>query len=271
MKTITLANHKGGCAKTTVAMNLSVVLASSGFRVLAIDLDPQGNLSAALGADLAELEETHRIAYRLMLDERGDYSSYLFPARPRLDLIPASIDDDAEALIDGASVTRELLLKLKLDAARPAYDFCVIDTPPALRTPTLNAIAMSDLVIVPVPPGMFPLLGLRQLLKKISRIRKAHAPDVGVMALMTAFRETQTIDKAVREEVIGRFTEDGVFRTTIPRTVAVERATSTLRAVVEADDANPAAFAFHKLADEVKEVLNVEEDKRTAAPRRVTK
>lgn len=271
MRTITLANHKGGCAKTTVAMNLSVVLASSGFRVLAVDLDPQGNLSAALGADLADLEESHKVSYRLMLDERGDFSAYTFNARPRLDVIPASIDDDAEALIDGAAVTRELLLKLKLDAARPSYDFCIIDTPPALRTPTLNALAMSDLVIVPVHPGMFALLGLRQLLKKIARIRKAHTPDMQVMALMTAFREKQTVDRAVLAEVIERFTEDGVFRTSIPRTVAIEHATSTLRAVVEADDANQAAFAFHKLATEVKEVLNVEEIKRAETTRRITK
>src|SRR5215213_1608193 len=92
MKTITLANHKGGCAKTTTALNLAVALASKGARVLAVDLDLQGNLSAALGADLGELEETRKTAHRLLLDPGADYSEYVISARPRLDLLPASLE-----------------------------------------------------------------------------------------------------------------------------------------------------------------------------------
>jgi chromosome partitioning protein len=85
-----------------------------------------------------------------MLDERGDFSTYLVHVRPRLDVLPACLDADAEALLDGQAVSRELLLKQKLAAAQKAYDYCVIDTPPALRVPTLNALAMSDLTIVPI-------------------------------------------------------------------------------------------------------------------------
>ena len=77
MKTITLANHKGGCAKTTTALNLAVALASKGARVLAVDLDLQGNLSAALGADLAELEDTRKTVHRLLLDPGSDYSEFV--------------------------------------------------------------------------------------------------------------------------------------------------------------------------------------------------
>jgi cellulose biosynthesis protein BcsQ len=83
MKTITLANHKGGCAKTTTALNLSVALASKGARVLAVDLELQGNLSAALGADLGELEDTRKTTHRLLLDPGADYSEYIISARPR--------------------------------------------------------------------------------------------------------------------------------------------------------------------------------------------
>ena len=108
MKTIVIANHKGGCAKTTTALNLAVTLANTGSRVLAVDLDPQGNLSAALGADLQELEESRHTAHRLMLDERGDYSQYVVTSRPRLDLLPACLDADAEALL-------EVLQQLHLD------------------------------------------------------------------------------------------------------------------------------------------------------------
>lgn len=101
MKTIVIANHKGGCAKTTTALNLAVVLANQGSRVLAVDLDPQGNLSVACGADLQELESTRCTSHRLMLDARGDIAAYRMRARPRLDLIPACLDHDAETLIEG--------------------------------------------------------------------------------------------------------------------------------------------------------------------------
>lgn len=139
MKTIVIANHKGGCAKTTTALNLTVVLASQGARVLAVDLDPQGNLSVALGADLQELESTRCTAHRMMLDQRGDVPAYLTRARPRLDLIPSCLDHDAETLIEGQPVSRDLLLKTKLTSVRSGYDYYVIDTPPSLRAPTLNA------------------------------------------------------------------------------------------------------------------------------------
>ena len=92
MKTIVIANHKGGCAKTTTALNIAVALAAKGSRVLAVDLDLQGNLSAALGADLAELEELRKTAHRLMLDPVADYSEYVIKSRPRLDLLPSSLD-----------------------------------------------------------------------------------------------------------------------------------------------------------------------------------
>jgi len=84
MKTIAIANHEGRCAKTTTALNVAVTLANTGSRALAVDLDPQGNLSASLGVDLQELEETRHTSHQLMLDERGDFSSYLVGVRPQL-------------------------------------------------------------------------------------------------------------------------------------------------------------------------------------------
>jgi len=267
MKTVVLSNHKGGSSKTTATLNIAVTLASTGSRVLAVDLDQQGNLSAALGADLQELEDSHLTSYRLMLDERGDFSHYIFPSRPRLDFLPACLDADAEALLDSQSVSRELLLKQKLLPAQASYDFCVIDTPPALRIPTLNALAMSDLTIVPVESSMFALLGLGQLLRTISKVRRAHAPNMQLMALSTMYTARQNLDKEIREKVIAKFTEDFVFRTTIPRAVAVGQATATLQAVVEAAPESTPAFSFRKLVAEIQEVLNDEQEAEAAAER----
>ena len=216
MKTITLANHKGGCAKTTTALNLAVALAARGSRVLAVDLDQQGNLSAALGVDLEELEEAKRTTLRLMLDSHGDFSQYTVNVRPRLDVIPCCLDDDAEAIIT-ASDSRELLLKEKLEPAQSQYDYCVIDTPPSLATPTLNALAMADLTVVPIDTGLFALLGLKQLLRKVTRISKRFAPEMQIVALSTKYTAKNKVDRAVRDDVISRFGKDYVLENHYPR------------------------------------------------------
>ncbi len=111
MKTTTIANHKGGVAKTTTALNLAVLLAHQGSRVLACDLDPQGNLSLALGADPQELEEPRRTSHRLMLSDRDDYSNYILQARPRLDILPSCLDHDAESMLLSQRVAGEWLRK----------------------------------------------------------------------------------------------------------------------------------------------------------------
>lgn len=266
MKTIVFANHKGGCAKTTVALNVAGALASSGSRVLAVDLDQQGNLSIAFGVNLEELEEARRTTLRLMLDDRGDFTEYLVHPRPRLDLIPCCIDDEAEAIISALD-SRELLLKEKMEPAQGNYDYCVIDTPPNLGTPTLNALALSDLTIVPIDTGLFSLVGIKQLLRKVTRISKKFSPEMQVMALSTKFTARQKLDKEVRERVLARFGEDYVLQTTVPRLVAVEEATATLKTVAESHPESPATFAFRKLVKEIKEVLGDEEIRPEAARR----
>lgn len=267
MKTIVLANHKGGCAKTTTALNIAVTLALTGSRVLAVDLDQQGNLSAALGLDLEELEETRRTSLRLMLDPAGDFSQYLAKnSRPRLDLIPCCLDDESEAIIT-ASDSRELLLREKLEPAHPHYDFCVIDTPPSLGIPTLNALAMSDLTVVPIDTGLFALLGIKQLTRKVSRISRRFMPKMQVMALSTKFTQRNRVDRTVRESVITRFGEDYVLETTVPKLVAVEEATITKKSVVESAPESAASFAFRQLVKEIKEVLGDAETHEAGAKR----
>lgn len=253
MKTIVLANHKGGCAKTTTALNLAVALAAHGSRVLAVDLDQQGNLSASLGVDLEGLEETRHTSLRLMLGA-DDFSNYAVNVRPRLDIIPCCLDDDAEAIIT-ASDSRELLLKEKMEPASKNYDYCVIDTPPSLGTTTLNALAMSDLTVVPIDTGLFALLGIKQLLRKVTRISRRFSPEMQVMALSTKYTSRNRVDKAVREEVVNRFGSDYVLETTIPQLVAVEEATIIKKSVLESSPESPASFAFRKLVKEIKEVL----------------
>lgn len=255
MKTITIANHKGGVAKTTTALNLAVLLSKQGSRVLAVDLDPQGNLSLALGADLQELEESRLTSHRLMLSDRDDYTAFVRDARPRLDLLPACLDADAESMLLAQRVAGELLLKQRLAPAKRVYEFCVIDTPPNLQTSTLNALALSDLVIIPIETSLFALHGITQMLRTIGQVRRVHAPQQIIMALSTLHNARQKLDRDVREQVLAKFGSDFVFNTTIPRLVAVGEATAQLQAVVESQPDSQATFAFHKLVSEVFGVL----------------
>jgi chromosome partitioning protein len=252
VKTIVLANHKGGCAKTTTALNLAIVLAKQGSRVLAVDLDPQGNLSVALGADLQELESTRCTSHRMMLDPKGDIAAYLTRARPRLDLVPSCLDHDAETLIEGQPVSRDLLLKNRLTSVRTGYDYCVIDTPPSLRAPTLNALAMSDMTVIPIESSMFALVGLTQLMRMVSAVRRAHAPKMIILGLSTMHVARQTVDREVRAQMEAIF-KTNVFETRIPRAAAVNAATGMGKSVFETDIASPAALAFFNLANEVRE------------------
>lgn len=262
MKTIAIANHKGGCAKTTTALNVAVTLAMKGSRVLAVDLDFQGNLSDSMGCDLRELEQTRRTTHRLMLDPSADYSQYIQTMRPRLDLLPASLDAEAATLLDALGVFRELRLKNKLAPAKKHYDYCVIDTPPALNTPTLNGLVAADLVIVPIETSRFALVGLSQLLSTIYEVRQAHTPNQLVMALSTMHRARQVLDREVREQVLLEFTDEFVFETVVPFHVAVGEATASQRAVVEANTTSPATTAFYGLMREIKALLGDEHEQK---------
>ncbi|MGC2239092.1 MAG: ParA family protein [Pyrinomonadaceae bacterium] len=266
MKTIVFSNHKGGVAKTTCAFNTAVALAKKGYKVLGIDVDQQGNFSDSCGIDLEELEQTQKNSLRLMLDDNADFYNFRRETlidekvRPRFDVIPCSLDDDAETLIAGLSVSRELRLRKKLIPARQEYDFCIIDTPPSLGIVTVNALAVADITIIPIQPSRYALLGIKQLLRKISQVSADHAPNMAVMALLTRFIQKQTFDKIVRTQVIERFTEDLVFTTTIPKAVAIEEATATKQSIIESDSTSFATMAFRQFANELLETLGYEQE-----------
>jgi chromosome partitioning protein len=145
--TFVLTNAKGGCGKTTVALNLAICFARAGYLSLAIDLDQQGNLSAGLGVDLNKLSLT---AHGLIINETPDIRRYLVEIRPQLHLLPNTIDIEADDLLEAKKVNRELLLRRQIKPIQSNFDVILIDTPPAMHAATVNALVVADTVIIPI-------------------------------------------------------------------------------------------------------------------------
>ena len=192
----TMTNAKGGCGKTTVALNLAICFARAGYRTLAIDLDQQGNLSAGLGVDLNKLSLT---AHRLIINDAAEIRRYLVEIRPQLHLLPNSIDIEADDLLEAKKVNRELLLRLQLKPILTDFDVILIDTPPAMRAATVNALVVADGVVIPIDSSSFALLGMNQLLKTIAAISETHNPSLRILVLTTLFnRRQEPVTKCTR-------------------------------------------------------------------------
>jgi chromosome partitioning protein len=143
----------------------------------------QGNLSAALGADLNDLSLT---GHRLLINEEAEIEKFLSEVHPHLKL-PNTIDVDADDLLEARKVNRELILRRKLGPVLREFDVVVIDTPPAMRAAMLTGLAVADVVIIPIDSSYFPLLGLSPLLHVVAAVREAHKPDMVIRALATGF------------------------------------------------------------------------------------
>jgi chromosome partitioning protein len=258
---LTFTNAKGGCGKTTVALNLAICFARAGYRTLAIDLDQQGNLSAGLGVDLNQLNTT---AHRLLISEVLDIHRYLIEVRPQLKLLPNSIDIEADDLLEAKKVNREVLLRRQLKPIKSDFDVILIDTPPAMRAATVNALVVADSVIVPIDSSSFALLGMTQLLKTIAAISETHNPNLKIHVLTTLFNKRQNLDRVIRQQVEEFFGQSLVLESIIHRYVGVAEATAMKKGVVENTAATSATFDFTKLFNELKEEMDHEQERHAA-------
>ncbi len=258
----TATNAKGGCGKTTVVLNLAVCFARSGYRTLAIDLDQQGNLSAGLGIDLNKLSMT---AHRLLINEVPEIRRYLVEIRPQLHLLPNSIDIEADDLLEAKKVNRELLLRRQIKPILSDFDVVLIDTPPAMRAATVNALVVADTVVVPIDSSSFALLGMNQLLKTIAAISETHNPGLRILVLTTMFNKRQNLDRLIRQQVEEFFGASLVLESVIHRYVGVAEATAMRKGVVESSTTSAATFDFMKLFNELKREMKNEQTRQGTA------
>ena len=272
-KIITVANQKGGTAKTTSAYNLGHALAEQGSKVLLVDFDPQANMTLCYGIENPDEEfpsmsdllsfivegkelPPDRFVYVKVKKERPDYdesSDKIAQAGGSLEIIPSNINLSLAEINLRDEMEREHILSQLLEPLRAHYDYCIIDTSPFLGLLTLNALVACDSVLIPVSANLWSATGLQALMEHIYKIKRRLNPKIEIMGiLLTICDERTKIFKEVKELVSGAYGSNiKIFETAIPATVKVQESNYSSKSIIEYDSTNKAAIAYRDFAKEV--------------------
>jgi len=246
-RVIAFANQKGGVAKTTTTLNLAVAFREQGMRVLAVDLDPQGNLTMSQGLNPDEIERSmfDVLVHRLPIDEVIEHVE--------IDLAVSSIDLAGAELALSSMIGRERALEKALAGVRESYDFILVDTPPSLGLLTINALVAANAVIVPVQCEYLSLRGLVQLENTLSMIRENLNPEVEIQGILATMFDKRLLHSREAVDILKENFGDLVLNTKIRKTVRYAEAPVKGQSVLKYDPTGEAANMYRDLA---KEVLN---------------
>jgi chromosome partitioning protein len=261
---ISLANQKGGVGKTTTAINLGTALAAIGERVLIVDLDPQGNASTGLGIDRRDRRAS---TYDVLTGEVSLREAVVPTAVPRLHIAPSTMDLSGLELELGHTRDRAFRLRNAIEALNanvsPEADFTyvLIDCPPSLNLLTVNAMAASDAILVPLQCEFFALEGLSQLLQTVEQVRSTLNPELSIHGIvLTMYDSRNNLSNQVVADV-RQFMGKKVYETMIPRNVRISEAPSYGKPVLVYDLKCAGSEAYLRLATEV---IQRERELRTA-------
>lgn len=265
MRTIALANQKGGCGKTTTAINLSACLAYKGKRVLLIDLDPQAHATMGVGV---KVEELSRSMYEVMLEGAG-VEEITREVRPLMDIAPAAVvlgaAEQRLAGVDG----RENRLLNALGAVQKPYDYIIVDCPPSIGLLTFNALRACNEAIIPIEASFFSLWGVGRLLDMVDLIKEELSHEVRYKALCTIYDGRSKFSAEIAEDVFSHF-EDRVYDTIIHTNVKLREAASYGMPITEYSRRSRGYREYLRLANEVlreEAVVRVEEAVQTSVER----
>lgn len=247
-RVVSIANQKGGVGKTTTSVNLGACLAELGYRVLVIDLDPQGNATTGLGINARNLESS---IYDVLMSDLPLEDCIEATSLKNLFVAPATIDLAGAEIELVPAFSREMKLKRAIDAVKDDFDWIVIDCPPSLGLLTINAFAASDDVIVPIQCEYYALEGLSQLVRNVGLVQSNLNPNLKVRGIVMTMYDARTkLSDQVQQEVRSHFGST-VYRTVIPRTVRLSEAPSFGQPITVFDSLSRGAVAYRELGKEV--------------------
>ena len=234
---ISVANQKGGVGKTTTTINLAASIADRGYRVLIVDIDPQGNATSGLGIEKSEI---------VPIQDTIHHTS-----TAKLDMVPATINLSGAETELISMMARETRLKSSLDAVSDQYDFIFIDCPPSLGQLSINAFTASDSILIPVQSEYYAMEGLSQLLNTIRLVQKHFNKDLGVEGVLLTMLDARTnLGAEVVKEVQSYFSKK-VYKTIIPRITKLAEAPSYGQPITEYAPRSRGAKVYDELAKEV--------------------
>ncbi len=245
---IAIANQKGGVGKTTTSINLSACLAEAGKRVLAIDMDPQGNMTSGLGIDKNNVEYT---VYDLIIGEADIEKVICKEALDNLDVLPANVDlSAAEIELIGVD-NKEYIIRDEVEKVKNNYDYIIIDCPPSLSMLTINAMTTADTVLVPIQCEYYALEGLSQLIHTIDLVKERLNPKLEMEGVVFTMYDARTNLSLQVVENVKENLNKTIYKTIIPRNIRLAEAPSHGMPINLYDSKSAGAENYRLLAEEV--------------------